>query len=78
MQGQLEAKLEADSAIWPRIRYLHKENRYRRDLNPLQQRSQRKPRGVEVGEVVGLVAVCVAVSVETWAGELWRGCPLVP
>ena len=48
-QWQLEAGIEVDGVVRPRVSYLHKADRFSRNLQPLQQRSQRHPSGVRRG-----------------------------
>ena len=54
-QGQLEAGLEADSAVGPRVCYLDEANRFSQNLHPLHQHSQLWPSGIRGGRssVVG-------------------------
>ena len=64
-QKQLKAGLEADGAVRPRVGYLHEANGFGRYLHPCN--SAARDNSV-VSEVEEVVAVCVDVSVETWAG----------
>ena len=43
-QGKIKVKLEADTIVWPRVRYPHKVNRFKQNVNALQQGSLNNPR----------------------------------